>query len=53
MFLYAYDMCLMGSSEKNMRVIMEQVDECAIKYDLSVLGDVHTWWKMGYYYNYR
>ena len=34
-FLYA-DVCLMESSEEDMRVIMEQVSECAIEYGLKV-----------------
>ena len=35
-FLYADDVCLMVSSEHDMKVIMEQVKECVIKYGVKV-----------------
>ena len=35
-FLYADDVCLMASSEDDMKVIMEQVKECVIEYGLKV-----------------
>ena len=35
-FLYAYDMCLMTSSEEEMKTIKEQVDNCVIEYGQKV-----------------
>ena len=35
-FLYADDVCLIASSEEDMRVIMKQVKDCAIEYGLKV-----------------
>ena len=34
--LYADDVCLMGSSEEDMKVIMEKVNECVVEYGLKV-----------------
>ena len=34
--LYAYDVCLMASSEEDMKVIMEKVNACVIEYGLKV-----------------
>ena len=34
--LYADDVCLMASSEENMKVIMEKVNECVVENDLKV-----------------
>ena len=34
--LYADDVCLMASSEEDMKVIMEKVNECVVEYDLKV-----------------
>ena len=36
MFLYADDVCVVASSEEHMKVIVEQVNECVIGYDLKV-----------------
>ena len=33
-FIYADDMCLMTSSEEDMKVIMEQMNECMVEYVL-------------------
>ena len=35
-FIYADDVCLMASSEEDMRIIMEQVIQCAIEFGLKV-----------------
>ena len=34
--LYAYDVCLMASSEEDMQLIMEKVIECVVEYGLKV-----------------
>ena len=34
--LYADDVCLMASSEEDMKVIMEKVNECVVEYGLKV-----------------
>ena len=34
--LYADDVCLMGNSEEDMKVIMEKVNECVVEYGLKV-----------------
>ena len=34
--LYAYDVCLIASSEEDMKVIMERVNECVVEYGLKV-----------------
>ena len=31
--LYADDMCLMANSEEDMKVIMENINECVVEYD--------------------
>ena len=35
-FLYADDECMMASSEEDMKVIMEKVNECVVEYGLKV-----------------
>ena len=34
--IYTYDVCLIASSEDDMKVIMEQVNECVIEYGIVV-----------------
>ena len=34
--LYADDVCMMASSEEDMKVIMEKVNECVVEYGLKV-----------------
>ena len=34
--IYTDDVCLMASSEENMKVIMEKVNECVVEYGLKI-----------------
>ena len=34
--LYADDVCLMANSEKDLKVVMEKVNECVVEYGLMV-----------------
>ena len=34
--LYAYDVCLVSSSEEDMKVIMEKLNECVVEYGLKI-----------------